>query len=123
MSCYWDNSSIFRYVKAYDCWTVGLVNVNMNLRSLDLVGAVIRQGTFIEKMHAIDWLHSPVLGATIDRLLVKYTRFFHIMGTYSDQVAVPTLVSIFEPQSPKLATQSICAGILLIFLCTDPIFG
>ena len=50
MSRYWDNSSPF---------------------SFDLVGAVIRQGIFIEKMHAIDWVHSPVLRSTMDRLLVK----------------------------------------------------
>ncbi|KAL8707038.1 MAG: hypothetical protein Q9225_007863 [Loekoesia sp. 1 TL-2023] len=70
MSCYWDNHSMF---------------------SIDLVGAVIRQGVFIEKMHAIDWLHSPSIGATMDRLLIKYSRFFDIMGKHSDRVSVPTL--------------------------------
>ena len=38
MSRYWENSSPF---------------------ALDLVGAVVRQGGFIEKMHNIDWHHSP----------------------------------------------------------------
>ncbi len=55
---YWDNSSPF---------------------ALDLVGAVIRQGSFIEKMHNIDWLHSPALPSTMKRLLVKYQRFVTIM--------------------------------------------
>ena len=70
MACYWDNSSIF---------------------SIDLAGAVIRQGTFIEKMHSIDWLHSPSIRATMDRLLTKYSRFFAIMAANPLKVAVPTL--------------------------------
>lgn len=70
MSRYWDNSSPF---------------------ALDLVGAVIRQGTFIEKMHCIDWLHSPALPSTVSRILLKYTRFFTILKTAQNNMAVPTL--------------------------------
>ncbi|KAL8744796.1 MAG: hypothetical protein Q9184_007953 [Pyrenodesmia sp. 2 TL-2023] len=53
MSHYWNNSSVF---------------------ALDLVGAVIRQGTFIEKMHALDWLHSPAPQPTMDRALLRHTH-------------------------------------------------
>lgn len=69
MTKYWDNSSPF---------------------ALDLVGAVIRQGSFVEKMHNIDWLHSPALPSTMSRLIIKYLRFVKIM---SDPIhmAVPTL--------------------------------
>ena len=49
LSRYWDNASPF---------------------ALDLVGAVIRQGTFIEKMERIDWLHSPAATFTIDLSLI-----------------------------------------------------
>lgn len=70
MSCYWENSSSF---------------------SLDLVGAVIRQGTFVEKMHSIDWIHSPAVTSTMDRLLTKYDRYFTILGAHPDNTAVPTL--------------------------------
>lgn len=70
MSRYWDNSSAF---------------------ALDLVGAVIRQGSFIEKMHSIDWLHSPTVGATMTRLIGKYGRYFEILAKHPTQVAVPTL--------------------------------
>ena len=69
MSRYWENSSPF---------------------ALDLVGAVIRQGSFIEKMHNIDWLHSPALPGTMKRLLVKYARFVSIMSDKRN-MAVPTL--------------------------------
>ncbi|KAL1296560.1 hypothetical protein AAFC00_000060 [Neodothiora populina] len=69
MSRYWDNWSPF---------------------ALDLVGAVIRQGAFVEKMHKIDWLHSPALPATMGRLIVKYTRFVYIMRDKKN-MAVPTL--------------------------------
>lgn len=70
MSRYWENSSIF---------------------SLDLIGAVIRQGTFIEKMHSIDWIHSPALASTEERITEKYQRYFAILASHPCQVAVPTL--------------------------------
>lgn len=67
---YWDNSSIF---------------------GLDLVGAVIRQGSFVEKMHSIDWIHSPALAKTMQRLILKYDRYFSILAGNPGKVAVPTL--------------------------------
>ncbi|GIC84643.1 uncharacterized protein Aud_000461 [Aspergillus udagawae] len=70
MSHYWNNTGPF---------------------ALDLVGAVIRQGTFVQKMDHIDWLHSPTVMATMDRLIRKYHVFFHIMASYPRCMAVPTL--------------------------------
>ncbi|KAL9115949.1 MAG: hypothetical protein Q9227_000317 [Pyrenula ochraceoflavens] len=70
MSRYWDNSSPF---------------------ALDLVGAVLRQGTFITKMAQIDWIHSPALESTMSRLISKYSIFFQIMAQNPGHVAVPTL--------------------------------
>ena len=70
MSRYWDNLGPF---------------------SLDLVGAVIRQGTFISKMDQIDWLHSPTVMETMDRLIKKYEIFFSIMMDWPKNMAVPTL--------------------------------
>jgi hypothetical protein len=70
MSRYWFNSSPF---------------------ALDLGGAVIRQGSFVEKMHNIDWLHSPALKSTMERLLKRYSRFMQLLTDNPQQVAVPTL--------------------------------
>ena len=70
MSRYWDNSSTF---------------------ALDLVGAVVRQGSFIEKMHSIDWVHSPAVDPTMTRLIAKYGRYFEILAKFPAHVAVPTL--------------------------------
>ena len=70
MSRYWDNSSPF---------------------ALDLVGAVLRQGTFITKMSQIDWIHSPALSSTMTRLIEKYSIFFQIMAQNPGHTAVPTL--------------------------------
>ncbi|KAL4875962.1 hypothetical protein BJY04DRAFT_223577 [Aspergillus karnatakaensis] len=70
MSRYWENSSPF---------------------ALDLVGAVIRQGTFIQKMENLDWLHSPTLSDTTHRLIRKYAVFFQIMSSNPGHMAVPTL--------------------------------
>lgn len=70
MSRYWENTSIF---------------------ALELGGAVIRQSIFVDKMHGIDWLHSPAARSTMDRLLMKYARFMQIIATNPLNVAVPTL--------------------------------
>lgn len=70
MSNYWDNSSPFR---------------------LDLVGAVLRQGIFVQKMKDIDWIHSPALENTMTRLIAKYQVFFKIIQINRGRIAVPTL--------------------------------
>jgi hypothetical protein len=70
MAHYWENSSRF---------------------GLDLVGAVIRQGTFVDKMDNLDWIHSPALSSTMDRLIAKYAVFFRIMADTPGRMAVPTL--------------------------------
>jgi len=70
MSRYWENSSIF---------------------ALELGGAVIRQSVFVDKMHGIDWLHSPAARKTMDRLVLKYSRFMDIVRDNRLHVCVPTL--------------------------------
>lgn len=70
MSRYWNNRSVF---------------------GIDLVGAVTRQGTFIEKMHNIGWLFSPAVYSTAERLVTKYRNFFKIMAQNPRKMAVPTL--------------------------------
>ena len=73
MAYYWNNPSPF---------------------SIDLVGAVIRQGTFIEKMHRISWLFSPAARFTVIRLLTKYERFIAISrmaSSHGRMMVVPTL--------------------------------
>ncbi|SLM39581.1 Protein of unknown function DUF1399 [Lasallia pustulata] len=64
---------------------------NSSPLSLDLVGAVVRQGSFIEKMHSIDWIRSPAVTSTMNRLITKYQRYIEIIAKYPTQVAVPTL--------------------------------
>jgi Glycine-rich domain-containing protein-like len=70
MSRYWENSSLF---------------------ALDLVGAVLRQGIFVDKMKGIDWINSPALEHTMTRLIQRYGVFFQIMAENPGHVAVPTL--------------------------------
>ena len=70
MSRYWDNASAF---------------------ALDLTGAVLRQGIFIDKMHQLDWLHSPAARATMERVVVKYQRFLGLIADHPQQMCVPTL--------------------------------
>ncbi|PYI01980.1 hypothetical protein BO78DRAFT_472964 [Aspergillus sclerotiicarbonarius CBS 121057] len=85
MSRYWENSSPF---------------------ALDLVGAVIRQGTFIQKMDNIDWLHAPTILQTMDRLIQKYHIFFTIMSANPRRMAVPTLDVDLAWHTHQLTTPS-----------------
>ncbi|KAK9470814.1 uncharacterized protein V1510DRAFT_421892 [Dipodascopsis tothii] len=59
--------------------------------SLDLVGAVVRQGSFVDKMDKIGWIHSPALVGTTAKLIRKYNVFFQILGKKPRHMAVPTL--------------------------------
>ncbi|CAG9941783.1 unnamed protein product [Clonostachys rosea f. rosea IK726] len=70
MSRYWDNFSPF---------------------ALDLSGAVMRQGIFVEKMYRLDWLHSPVASQTMARICTKYMRFLKLMDSNPGKLCVPTL--------------------------------
>jgi hypothetical protein len=70
LSRYWDNSSPF---------------------AIDLIGAVIRQGTFMEKMDHIGWIRSPTLNSTMGHFISKYGVFFQIIAKNRDRAVVPTL--------------------------------
>lgn len=85
MSRYWFNSSPF---------------------SLDLVGAVVRQGGFIDKMVGINWVSSPALSYTMGRLITKYERFIGIMAKYPGKCAVPTLDVDLAWHTHQLAPQT-----------------
>ncbi|MCJ1343084.1 hypothetical protein MMC31_001275 [Peltigera leucophlebia] len=64
---------------------------NSSTLAIDLIGAVTRQGTFIEKMHSIDWIHSPAPSSTEERITEKFNRYFTILARHPGQVAVLTL--------------------------------
>lgn len=64
---------------------------NFSPFALDLGGAVMRQGVFVDKMVNLDWLHSPSAKDTMKRLLVKYKNFLMLMRRYPSDIAVPTL--------------------------------
>ncbi|TID04052.1 Glycine-rich domain-containing protein 1 [Colletotrichum higginsianum] len=88
MSRYWENSSPF---------------------AIDLVGCVMRQGTFTEKMCKLDWLHFPTARNLVADLLKKYTRFVDIIAiaaTTKDKVAVPTLDVDLTWHTHQLSPQS-----------------
>lgn len=52
--------------------------------------AVHRQARFALKMAQFGWLHSPTLRATLARAIVRYSRFFSLVGT-ANGPTVPTL--------------------------------
>lgn len=59
--------------------------------ALDLVGAVIQQGVFVESMKKVDWVHSPDVFGIMERLIKLYQVIFDIMLKYSSHTVVPTL--------------------------------
>ncbi|CAH2353604.1 hypothetical protein CLIB1423_11S03510 [[Candida] railenensis] len=58
--------------------------------SEDLVGCVLRQQKFVDKMNKIGWLFSPVLKETLLETSIRYTRFISMLIT-TDGILVPTL--------------------------------
>ncbi|ODV81144.1 uncharacterized protein CANTADRAFT_48284 [Suhomyces tanzawaensis NRRL Y-17324] len=60
--------------------------------SEDLVGCVMRQERFVEKMNEIDWLHSSLIRESLYESSIRYSRFFKLLSSYDDKkMMVPTL--------------------------------
>ncbi|KAL6449614.1 GRDP1 Glycine-rich domain-containing protein 1 [Candida maltosa Xu316] len=58
----------------------------------DLVGCVLRQERFVEKMNKIDWLHSPLIFKSMSESAIRYLRFFEMLTDINlKQILVPTL--------------------------------
>jgi len=85
MKRYWENPSIF---------------------ALELGGAVVRQSVFVDKMYSINWIHSPAARETMDRLLLKYSRFMKMIASYPWNTAVPTLDVDLAWHTHQLSTKS-----------------
>jgi hypothetical protein len=57
----------------------------------DLVGAVIRQSAFVEKMDRQLWIRSPAVEGTLKRAIQRYDRFLKLFKMYPRKMLVPTL--------------------------------
>lgn len=59
----------------------------------DLVGCVLRQERFLEKINKMDWLHSPLIHESLLESLIRYKRFFLMLTAdrYRLNILVPTL--------------------------------
>ena len=47
----------------------------------DLVGCILRQEIFWEKINQIDWLHSPLIYESLKESLIRYKRFYLMLTT------------------------------------------
>lgn len=56
-----------------------------------LVQNVIRQGSFVDKMHAHLWLRSPAVECTLMRAVDRYDKFTQLFRDYPRYTLVPTL--------------------------------
>ncbi|KAL0939785.1 alpha-ketoglutarate-dependent sulfonate dioxygenase [Colletotrichum truncatum] len=83
---------------------------NASPLSIDLVGCVMRQGAFTEKMcKRINWLSFPNARTIVAQLIQKYTRFIEIVAIAAatkDKVAVPTLDVDLAWHTHQLSPQS-----------------
>ncbi|KAF7311217.1 FAD dependent oxidoreductase [Mycena kentingensis (nom. inval.)] len=59
--------------------------------SLDVVGAVLRQGSFIDKMVALGWTQAGFAGAELDTAVVRYHGFLTLLALSPGTLLVPTL--------------------------------
>ncbi|KAK5654722.1 hypothetical protein OQA88_7047 [Cercophora sp. LCS_1] len=57
----------------------------------DLKAAVIRQTSFITKMHSHLWIRSPALHGTLTRAITRYSQFLTLMKRNPGKMLVPTL--------------------------------
>ncbi|KAL3466081.1 hypothetical protein BJX64DRAFT_285012 [Aspergillus heterothallicus] len=68
---------------------------NSSIFALDLVGAVIRQGAFIDKMDKLGWIsltsEEKALEELMDRFANKYNVFWSIIVNNPSRLVVPTL--------------------------------
>lgn len=72
---------------------IGLIHLAVNhgmFISDDLLGCIIRQERFIEKINNSSWLFSPDLKPSIDESIVRYDRFLQLV-IESNEMLVPTL--------------------------------
>lgn len=74
--------------------------------AVDLISAVLRQSDFTNTMQEIDWIHSPILSATMSRVLLKYDRFMTIIGTFPTRPAIPTFDVDLAWHTHQLSPQS-----------------
>ncbi|GAA5894018.1 hypothetical protein JCM6882_007960 [Rhodosporidiobolus microsporus] len=62
--------------------------------SLDLASAVLRQGTFIDKMHSFGWLDTGRFDndeTTLNRCIARYHGFMDLLSNKNTMFCVPTL--------------------------------
>lgn len=71
----------------------GILNIpTLVMITEDLVGCILRQQRFVEKMNKINLLESPMLGNALMESSVRYDRYFQLMTmNKKNQIVVPTL--------------------------------
>ncbi|KAJ6446867.1 hypothetical protein O9K51_01640 [Purpureocillium lavendulum] len=64
---------------------------NFGFASSDLVGAVLRLGVFSHQVNKLNWTNITNRKESLERLLLKYTRFMDVVAHNPTQLVVPTL--------------------------------
>ncbi|MCJ1400340.1 hypothetical protein MMC11_003545 [Xylographa trunciseda] len=59
--------------------------------SIELIGATLRQGRFVDTMAHHLWIRSPALPGTLSRARARYTRYFALLAAHPGQPMVPTI--------------------------------
>ncbi|KAK4171644.1 hypothetical protein QBC36DRAFT_339591 [Triangularia setosa] len=66
------------------------ISLDANLAT-ELKAAVIRQTSFIDKMHSHLWIRSPSIQGTLTRCISRYSQFLLLMKRSPGKLMVPTL--------------------------------
>jgi hypothetical protein len=59
--------------------------------AIQLRDAVLRQASFVDKMHSHLWIRSPALAGTLRRGIARYDKFLGLLQRYPGALIVPTL--------------------------------
>jgi hypothetical protein len=59
--------------------------------AVELRDAVMRQTSFVDKMHGLMWIRSPALAGTLRRGIARYDNFLGLLKQYPGTMIVPTL--------------------------------
>ncbi|CAI5755600.1 unnamed protein product [Candida verbasci] len=80
------------YYKLYSQFNLVSLTVQNSLEiGEDLVGCILRQERFVEKMNNFNWLHSPFIIEGMNESLNRYKNYFELLTDFNHRMLVPTL--------------------------------
>ncbi|QKX53956.1 uncharacterized protein TRUGW13939_01036 [Talaromyces rugulosus] len=88
----WDYLRGFGLSRREEIFLDLLLNIQMKDKTSErLIGNVLRQASFVDKMHDHLWICSPAAEGTLYRAIARYHKFLKLFQLYPGNILVPTL--------------------------------